>query len=63
LDWLAGGAFGLVRGAALCYLIVLLIPLIQVIVPGGQFTELLESSVLAEWFSNDGLFLRIIGIA
>jgi len=63
LDWLAGGAFGLVRGAALCYLIVLLIPLIQVIVSGGQFTELLESSVLAEWFSNDGLFLRIIGIA
>lgn len=62
LDWLAGGAFGLVRGAALCYLMVLLIPLIQVIVPGGQFTNLLESSTLAGWFSNDGLFLRIIGI-
>ncbi|MDD4081591.1 MAG: CvpA family protein [Eubacteriales bacterium] len=63
LDWLAGGAFGLVRGAALCYLLVLLIPLVQVIVPGGQFTELLETSALAGWFSNDGLFMRVIGMA
>ena len=63
LDWLAGGAFGLVRGAALCYLLVLLIPLVQVIVPGGQFTELLETSALAGWFSSDGLFMRVIGMA
>ena len=63
LDWLAGGAFGLVRGAALCYLLVLLIPLIQVIVPGGQFNNLMESSALANWFANDGLFMRVIGIS
>ena len=63
LDWLAGGAFGLVRGAALCYLLVLLIPLVQVIVPGSQFTELLETSALAGWFSSDGLFMRVIGMA
>ncbi len=62
LDWLAGGAFGLVRGAALCYLLVLLIPLIQVIVPGGQFTSTLESSSLAGWFSNDGFFMKVIGM-
>lgn len=62
LDWLAGGAFGLVRGAALCYLLVLLIPLIQVIVPGEQFTSTLESSSLAGWFSNDGFFMKVIGM-
>lgn len=62
LDWLAGGAFGLVRGAALCYLLVLLIPLIQVIVPGEQFTGTLESSSLAGWFSNDGFFMKVIGM-
>ena len=63
LDWLAGGAFGLLRGAALCYLLVLLIPLIQVIVPGGQFTNLMESSALAGWFTNEGLFMKVIGMA
>jgi uncharacterized membrane protein required for colicin V production len=63
LDWLAGGAFGLVRGAALCYLLVLLIPLVQVIIPGGQFANLMETSALAGWFTNDGLFMRVIGMA
>ncbi len=62
LDWLAGGAFGLVRGAALCYLLVLIIPLIQIIVPGEKFTGMLEASALAGWFANDGLFIRVIGL-
>jgi uncharacterized membrane protein required for colicin V production len=63
LDWLAGGAFGLVRGAALCYLLVLLIPLIQVIVPGENLSGMIEASSLAEWFANDGFFMRVIGLA
>ena len=62
LDWLAGGAFGLVRGAALCYLLVLVIPLVQIIIPGEQFVELLEASTLAGWFSNEGLFMQVIGM-
>lgn len=62
LDWLAGGAFGLVRGAALCYLLVLLLPLIQVIVPGEHFDQLLKTSTLSGWFSNDGFFMKVIGM-
>lgn len=60
LDWLAGGLFGLARGAVICYLIVLLIPLIEVIVPDGQFTKYLQTSSIANLFRSDGLFMRII---
>ncbi len=60
LDWLAGGLFGLARGAAICYLLVLLIPLIQVIVPDDRFTLYLQSSSIAGMFRNDGFFMRII---
>lgn len=60
LDWLAGGLFGLARGAVICYLLVLLIPLIQVMVPDENFLAFLESSQVADIFRNDGFFIRII---
>lgn len=60
LDGLAGGAFGLARGALICYLLVLLLPLVQVVVPGERFTELMGTSQVAAFFSGDGLFVRII---
>lgn len=60
LDWLAGGLFGLARGAVVCYLLVLLFPLIQVVVPDNQFTNYLSTSSVASLFRNDGFFMRII---
>ncbi len=60
LDWLAGGLFGIIRGAVICYLLVLLIPLIQVIVPDNRFSDYLQSSSIADMFRNDGFFIRII---
>ena len=60
LDWLAGGLFGLARGAVICYLLVLLIPLIQVMVPDESFLAFMESSQVADIFRNDGCFIRII---
>lgn len=60
LDWLAGGLFGLARGAVICYLLVLLIPLIQVMVPDEQFLSYLQNSQVADIFRNDGFFERII---
>jgi len=60
LDWLAGGLFGLARGAVICYLLVLLIPLIQVMVPDESFLAFLEYSQVADIFRNDGFFIRII---
>ena len=60
LDWLAGGLFGLARGAVICYLLVLLIPLIQVMVPDEKFLTFLQESQVADLFRNDGFFIRII---
>lgn len=60
LDWLAGALFGLARGAVICYLLVLLIPLIQVAVPDERFAAFMQNSQVADLFRNDGLFVRII---
>lgn len=60
LDWLAGGLFGLARGAVVCYLLVLLVPLIQVVMPDQRFAEFMQNSQVADLFRNDGLFIRII---
>ena len=60
LDWLAGGVLGLVRGAVICYLILLLVPLIQTIVPDEGLDTLLAGSLLAPKFSSITMFLRVV---
>lgn len=60
LDWLAGGLFGLARGAAVCYLLVLLIPLIQAVIPDERIVTFMQESQIADLFRNDGFFSRII---
>lgn len=60
LDWLAGGAFGLLRGAALCYVLLLLLPLFKTIIPDEQWAPLTQSSQLMPFFTSDGLFMKII---
>ena len=60
LDWLAGGAFGLVRGALILYAIFLLIPILSTIIPLDSFNELLAQSSLAPIFQSDGFFSRVI---
>lgn len=60
LDWLAGGAFGLVRGAALVYVAFLLMPILSTIIPMDSFNELLAQSTLAPIFQSDGFFASVI---
>ena len=60
LDWLAGGAFGLVRGAALVYVAFLLMPILSTIIPMDSFNELLSQSSLAPIFQSDGFFASVI---
>ncbi len=60
LDWLAGAAFGLVRGAVILYVIFLLMPILSTIVPLDAFNELLETSKLAGIFMSDGFFAGVI---
>ncbi|HSK68742.1 MAG TPA: CvpA family protein [Candidatus Limnocylindria bacterium] len=61
LDWLAGGLFGFARGVVLCFLLVLLIPLIQVVIPDNAVVASLETSSVAGLFRSDGFFARVIG--
>ncbi len=60
LDWLAGAAFGFVRGAGFIYLLLLLVPLISTAMPIEGFDELMAGSQLAGHFGNDGFFVRVI---
>ncbi len=60
LDWLAGGAFGLLRGAMLVYLIFLLVPVLSTVVPLNAFSEALQKSTLAPVFTSDGFFAGVI---
>ena len=60
LDWLAGGAFGLMRGALLLYELFLVVPLLSTIIPLDAFNELLSQSALSPIFQSDGLFARVI---
>ena len=60
LDWLAGGAFGLVRGCFLLYVIFLIIPILSTIIPLDAFNDLLKQSTLAPIFQSDGFFVQVI---
>ena len=60
LDWLAGAAFGFLRGAGFIYLMLLLVPLIFTALPIEGFDELIAASQLAHHFGNDGFFIRVI---
>ncbi|MBR6525113.1 MAG: CvpA family protein [Clostridia bacterium] len=60
LDWLAGGAFGLVRGAVLVYMLFLLVPILSTVLPVDGFDALLQESRLASLFMSDGFFAGVI---
>ncbi len=60
LDWLAGGVFGLARGALLVYLLFLLIPIASTIIPLDAFDEVLQASQLRPLFESSGFFASVI---
>ena len=60
MDWLAGGIFGLARGALLVYVIFLLVPVLSTIIPLDAFNDLLAQSTLAPIFQSDGFFAQVI---
>ena len=60
MDWLAGGVFGLLRGAVLVYVIFLLVPIANTVLPVDTLTILLEESKLAAMFMSDGFFAGVI---
>ncbi|MBQ4639886.1 MAG: CvpA family protein [Clostridia bacterium] len=60
LDWLAGGVFGLLRGALILYVIFLALPLVSTIINVEALDALIADSTLATIFQSDGLFARVI---
>ena len=60
MDWLAGGVFGLARGALLVYVFFLLVPVLSTIIPLDAFNDLLAQSTLAPIFQSDGFFAQVI---
>ncbi len=60
LDWLAGGLFGLLRGALILYVIFLALPLISTIINVEALENLIATSTMAPIFQSDGLFARVI---
>ena len=60
LNSIAGGAFGLLRGALLCFVAVALLPLIQTLLPVKDINNLVDQSALAPLFSSGKLILAIM---
>lgn len=60
LNSVAGGAFGLLRGALFCFVAFALLPLIQTMVPITGINELVEKSALAPVFNSGNLILAIM---
>ena len=60
LNSLAGGAFGLIRGALLCFVAFALLPLVQTLLPVNNLNQLVEASALAPLFNSGNLILAIM---
>jgi len=60
LDWLAGGIFGFLRGAVVCYAAFAIVPLVLTVVPIDFISQLLQESTLAPIFNNGNLILAIM---
>lgn len=60
LDSLAGGAFGLLRGLLLCYVLFTVTPMVLTMVPVDLVSQLIEESTLAPLFTGGNLVLAIM---
>ena len=60
LNSIAGGAFGLIRGALLCFVAFALLPLIQTLLPVQDINQMVEQSALAPLFNSGNLILAIM---
>lgn len=60
-DGLAGGVLGLLRACIILYVLFLIVPVINGLVPIDGVKDALAESKLASIFQNDGYFARVIG--
>ena len=60
LNAFAGGCFGLIRGALLCFVAFALLPLFQTLLPIQNISEMVQQSALAPLFNSGNLILAIM---
>ena len=60
LDHLAGGLFGLARGALIIWVLMLLEPLARTVIVDETAQKLLDQSRLLPYFTNPALFLSVV---
>ncbi len=60
MDFLAGGLFGLARGAVIVYVLFLGVPILSTVLPGDMMETVLNDSVLAGLFTSDGFFADVV---
>ena len=60
LDWLAGGAFGLMLGVLLCGAFFTVLPLLESVIPIEDFRTLVDESALAGFFEHGNFIISIM---
>ncbi len=60
MNSLAGGVFGLLRGALLCFVAFAVLPLVETMVPIEGIAEIVSESTLAPLFNGGNLILAIM---
>ena len=59
-DRLAGGAFGLLRGALIVFVLLSALPLVQTVLNIDAVNELIDASTLAPWFTGGSMITAIM---
>lgn len=59
-DRTIGGLFGASRGVLMCFLIVMLVPIIFLVIPVDKITEYYQTSSLGMFFYENNFFLQLI---
>jgi len=60
MDWLMGGAFGLLLGVLMCFVVFTILPLVESVVPIPEFRLLVDESRMAPFFANGNLIISIM---
>lgn len=60
LDWLLGGAFGLIRGVFFVYILFALVPIVMTVLPFDGFGELVQASQLGNALYKSNIVTTIL---
>lgn len=59
-DRFSGASFGLIRGVFICFLVIIIVPVVFLLLPVDQVSEYFYASKLGMFFYNNNFFLHLI---